>query len=120
MEEIVEEKQREIEEYKAETKRLLSQKEKEVQNWKKQLYEAVSATGIETKMETAKREWQEDQKKIFESIDSERKKYARIHQYFQSKLNDSEEKREKLQNKLEHRDAMLNKSDIRGKLVKIR
>lgn len=113
---VVEEKQREIEEYKAETERLLSQKEKEVQNWKKQLYEAVSATGIETKLESAKREWQEDQKKIFESIESERKSMRESIEYFQSKLNDSEEKREKLQTKLEHRDAMMNKSAHKGQV----
>lgn len=99
----VEQTREEYEQMKVELLQQVAQRDREVQYWKQSASESISMSGIENKIHSAKQEWLEEQSKILEAVERERRSLHQHIQSIQTQLKQTEETRKSLQEKLDQK-----------------
>jgi hypothetical protein len=108
---------RRIEQTKKEAESLLIVKDKEVQSWQQQALTNLSASGIESKVEKAKKEMADEQRMILSAVERERLTLKEQIEQLQTQNAKLEQTRDVLQTKLDQKsnhDALMNKSVHKG------
>jgi hypothetical protein len=113
----VEQTREEYEQSKAELLQQLAQRDNEIQTWKQSAIDNLSASGLEAKMRAARQEWLDEQSKILAAVERERQSLHQHLHSIQTQLNQTEEARKSLQEKLDQKattDIHLSKSVHKG------
>ena len=108
---------RRVEQTKKEAESLLIVKDKEVQSWQQQALNNLSASGIDSKVEKAKKEMADEQRIILSAVERERLTLKDQIEQLQILHAKSEQAKEVLQTKLDQKsnhDALMNKSVHKG------
>ena len=114
---VVDRTREEFEKTKANLLQQIAQREQEVQTWKQSAFDNLSIAGIEAKLRQAKQEWLDEQAKMLEAVERERQSLHQHLQTIQAQLQQAEEARKSLQEKLEQKatsDLHLTKSVHKG------
>jgi hypothetical protein len=108
---------RRVEQTKKEAESLLIVKEKEAQSWQQQALNNLSASGIDSKVEKAKKEMADEQRIILSAVERERLTLKEQIEQLQTQNAKLEQTRDVLQTKLDQKsnhDALMNKSVHKG------
>jgi gas vesicle protein/glutaredoxin-related protein len=114
---VVEQTREEYEQSNAQLLQQLAQRDREIQSWKQSAFDNLSLSGIESKIRAAKQEWLDEQAKMLEAVERERQSLHHHLQTVQAQLNQTEETRKSLQDKLDQKatnDLHLTKSVHKG------
>lgn len=114
---MVDQTREEFEQSKADLEKQIAQREFEIQRWKQSAMESITMSGIESKLQTARQEWIQEQSKILEAVERERQSLHQHLQSIQTQLRQTEETRKSLQEKLDQKannDLHLTKSVHKG------
>lgn len=111
---VLEQTQEELNRYKADMAQTLARKDTEIETWQQTAVKNLSASGIDSKIQTLKQEWAEEQKILLAAVERERQTLTQQVEYLQHKAGQLEESRELFRSRLEQRDALLNKSVHKG------
>lgn len=106
-----------LERYKQDVERQILQKDREIQTWQQTAVSNLTASGVDEKIQTLKKEWAEEQRLILSAVERERLSLTGQVEYLRGRTSDLEQMRETMQEKLDQkatRDALMNKSVHKG------
>lgn len=107
----------EIERYKQDVERQILQKDREIQTWQQTAVSNLTASGVDEKIQTLKKEWADEQRLILSAVERERVSLTAQVEYLRVQTAHLEQMRETLQGKLDQKathDALMNKSVHKG------